>query len=809
MKKAYSKSSRQGLPGGPNEMFQKVKGIIVSERGQWDFPGMNTMVPTQDGRITMRGVPYPVLGQDETGYTQMMYPEQEYQFPGQNVLELPMAQVGGALPRFQYAGQFNPQLARPNPLTGRYAWEQSIPKKTAVNVAPKIQPAARATTNVQKQNLNLDRDNRLLDANLIYSDASSNPLSNAVHTGLDAVGMVPVIGEPADFANALLYNYEGDLENAATSTAGMIPFLGMLGTGKRLLGKGKKSFSKLFEGAPNPEWDDISNPKLLVQSEPTIKSVFKGVPYYGADPALEAARGALDVMRQQGRYLDDISFDASKLSPEQVKFHGIKHGRAVVEVALPNGNTQLFYKSSGLAGKSGAGVGSTTQGLWQPYGGHASNYLSSNWFIKDDGYKDWYGSNSFRDISGNLDRIAAESNYDFSGQLKAFEKYGGSLPKAQVGDEILPGEGYGDTYNMQRALELGYTPDETGHWDSVDSTNGMWLKSKQHPTAWMESMYGYQLNPEVYKNYNVVYNPEGYFGDNQLQYVDKSEVYQIGAPLPKFQKAGPTSLPTLYVDPNDPAGRARYQAYSDSLYNYNYAIEEMSKEYPLFKDQKFKDYYFKNFLEDPDIQSYNLTDPNTIKSNKYLNKNSSQKPDYIIDRRWSRKLDKNDPDYIEDDKTIEYFGYSHPKREVIIADNPKTKIVAKQQQLIDAGYNIGKADGIWGKKSQAAWEELQNKSTPSSKTSAPSRNFRETISQVPYRNPMTGDTEPRVVLRTPKDEFMMNLEQYGKLGLDSIPKEGNYMFKKSIYAYGGPLQTDPVLNFITQQQPRRFSKSKK
>ena len=98
MKKAYSKSSRQGLPGGPNEIFQKVKGIIVSERGQWDFPGMNTLVPTQDGRITMRGVPYPVLGQDETGYTQMMYPEQEYQFPGQNVLELPMAQNGLSTP---------------------------------------------------------------------------------------------------------------------------------------------------------------------------------------------------------------------------------------------------------------------------------------------------------------------------------------------------------------------------------------------------------------------------------------------------------------------------------------------------------------------------------------------------------------------------------------------------------------------------------------------------------------------------------------------------------------------------------------
>ena len=666
MKKTYSKNSRQGLPGGPNEMFEKVKGIIVSQRGQWDFPGMNTMVPTDDGRITMRGVPYPVYGQDETGYGQMMYPGQEYQFPGNNVLELPMAQVGlqvpiqqpdalrvhmninpnaeymekkksdvldldntldylvetrggtrdlwghmadtigyhesghtmdplqmqnsggpgrgifqfeapslitaqnryqrisdrlnlkpdpkilsaksalelspeqqyslflinlaessaklkdyadnklplvdlwlqghkkiekgenrgsfrtsvqkakdksiqkgydsfkqlgGALPRFQYEGQFNPQLARPNPLTGKYAWEQSIPKKTAVNVAPKMQPAARATTNVQKQNLNLDRDNRLLDANLIYSDASSSPLSNAVHTGLDAVGMVPVIGEPADVANALLYNYEGDLENAALSTAGMIPFLGMLGTGKRLLGKAKKAFSQRGEDfGPErliPEWGDRANPKLLVQSPPEIKSVFKGVPHYGKDPALEAASGALDVMKQQGRYLDNISFDASKLSPEQVKFHGIKHGRAVVEVALPNGNTQLFYKSSGLAGKSGAGVGNTTQDLWQPYGGHASNYASSNWFIKDEGFKDWYGSKSFRDISGNLDRIAAQGNYDLSGQLKAFKQLGGSLPKAQVGDEIFPGEGqYYNipeyTYNYKRGFNDLPTPRYTG-----------------------------------------------------------------------------------------------------------------------------------------------------------------------------------------------------------------------------------------------------------------------------------------------------------------------------------------------------------
>ena len=81
---------------------------------------------------------------------------------------------------------------------------------------------------------------------------------------------------------------------------------------------------------------------------------------------------------------------------------------------------------------------------------------------------------------------------------------------------------------MKRASELGYTPDEAGHYPSVDEETGIWLKSKQHPTAWMESMYGYQLNPEVYNNYNVTYNPEGYFGENQLQYMSK----QFGGSLP-------------------------------------------------------------------------------------------------------------------------------------------------------------------------------------------------------------------------------------------------------------------------------------
>lgn len=94
MKKQYFKNFRkEGLPGGPNELIINSEGFILSENGQWEFPGLPTVIPSSD--ITMEDVPYPVLGISDTGDTQMMYPEEDYQFDGDIVYELPMAQNGG------------------------------------------------------------------------------------------------------------------------------------------------------------------------------------------------------------------------------------------------------------------------------------------------------------------------------------------------------------------------------------------------------------------------------------------------------------------------------------------------------------------------------------------------------------------------------------------------------------------------------------------------------------------------------------------------------------------------------------------
>lgn len=110
---------------------------------------------------------------------------------------------------------------------------------------------------------------------------------------------------------------------------------------------------------------------------------------------------------------------------------------------------------------------------------------------------------------------------------------------AQHYKEVAPDPSYREeenipeTYNLQRALELGYTPDETGHMPSVDEETGMWLKSIDHPTSWKEYLYG-SLNRELGSNYNVRVNPEGYFGKRQLQYVSKKN----GGSIPKMDNGG-------------------------------------------------------------------------------------------------------------------------------------------------------------------------------------------------------------------------------------------------------------------------------
>jgi hypothetical protein len=93
---------QNGLDFKPKSI-SKNGSVIKDDMGQWAHPGEITEIGSN--QITMQGVPYPVLGISDTGDTQMMYPEQEYEFIGDSVTEYPMMQNGGWLDSLVDAGK--------------------------------------------------------------------------------------------------------------------------------------------------------------------------------------------------------------------------------------------------------------------------------------------------------------------------------------------------------------------------------------------------------------------------------------------------------------------------------------------------------------------------------------------------------------------------------------------------------------------------------------------------------------------------------------------------------------------------------
>ena len=72
-------------------------GFIKDKYGQYKHPGKNTLIPNANGRITMKGINYPVLGVDDLGNKEIMMPGGEYQFPGNSVYEMPLMGFGGRI----------------------------------------------------------------------------------------------------------------------------------------------------------------------------------------------------------------------------------------------------------------------------------------------------------------------------------------------------------------------------------------------------------------------------------------------------------------------------------------------------------------------------------------------------------------------------------------------------------------------------------------------------------------------------------------------------------------------------------------
>jgi hypothetical protein len=70
------------------DIIIKTTNAVEDAMGQWKHPGRCTMIPSN--RITMQNVPHKVMGIDDTGHMQIMHPEQQYEYPGSKVFEIPL-----------------------------------------------------------------------------------------------------------------------------------------------------------------------------------------------------------------------------------------------------------------------------------------------------------------------------------------------------------------------------------------------------------------------------------------------------------------------------------------------------------------------------------------------------------------------------------------------------------------------------------------------------------------------------------------------------------------------------------------------
>lgn len=141
-------------------------------------------------------------------------------------------------------------------------------------------------------------------------------LGKIVHGALDVGGLVPVIGEPADLANAGIYALEGDEVNAALSAASAIPIAGYGATGI----KAGRYADEAIEGADTAkDAYRAATPGGAVKSEGATASVGRTTDhdyrrtFFGDNPDLRGQVTVHHAVEQQVQKRYPDLFDADEL----------------------------------------------------------------------------------------------------------------------------------------------------------------------------------------------------------------------------------------------------------------------------------------------------------------------------------------------------------------------------------------------------------------------------------------------------------------------------------------------------------------
>ena len=267
-------------------------------------------------------------------------------------------------------------------------------------------------------------------------------------------------------------NFEGseivDMDALATTgdALSFIPLAKGVQTGLKTAKPIIKYADNVLMNAPRAQMTLNSgvNPGMMVNAYQDARNAVKGMKF----PFSKTGR-QLDQIKGSGAYWDDVGIPGKDLvsKTDMVEYVGTKSGRPVVNVKMPDGTTQSFYKSSGWAGKAGDGVGGTTEGMWQPFGGFTKHPKVKNgdWFIKDAGYKDFYGSQTYKDIAGELDNALIKKfdlkNTDELDNVINFQN------RNRPGDDFIPDYNHGGPHKSDEYRDDYFYSDDGNTYTEI------------------------------------------------------------------------------------------------------------------------------------------------------------------------------------------------------------------------------------------------------------------------------------------------------------------------------------------------------
>ena len=512
-----------GIPAtiGAEALNQKQQGgPIVTNRGQWDYPGQTTIIPSNN--ITMQGVPYPVVGVDNTGHTKMMQPGMNYTFPGQYVTEYPMARNGYQVQptRQDSLDVMNSQIAL-NRFYDNEVKNGRLKKRSQYESSNGFY----IDKNLNDKNLNFyrtqikDREEREKNG-ARQTGTYDDKYKNIFNLNPSDVSKLEYQGLGKTKSSNTYKKYYRDLITPMQNLASPFALFDTRIRPQHLISYSPNEYDYPGGEVSVLDYDPIVVKPADLKTKADWDYVKKNYPELYKQPVQPEPGKPVEIKKKTSPSMQSLHPQYMQSSPISMQGQPMQ----IQPMTLPQqkgkpvygpGNTIIGYSNDNMKFNPAYQYTGAPNNQFNLQDKELLNnpellkqYIynqDSGYHYKDGGEKIPNDFNKFQEFNKTLPDNLRDDNFKY-GDYSHYDLYG-----------MWDASGKPNSFNDVKDTEqFGLQEDGTYHGFSVGN-DGIWLKPKSHPSAWMEYMQG-QLSTDPYFKDNHVIQRE----DGRLQYVPRT-----------------------------------------------------------------------------------------------------------------------------------------------------------------------------------------------------------------------------------------------------------------------------------------------